>query len=146
EELATLGADAIWDEDELPNNLSDFVVTRLHMRYSKDSLGDDLFFRAAPPIEGGRENWVSEGHLEQGAHPGAQNDFQARYAIRHPWKGPIDCANPRRGVWGGPPSAPYAGAQTKPAKDLAFVARGKVDLRALIKSPIPETNVLSTGG
>ena len=30
------------------------------------------------------------------------NNFQGRYAIRHPWVGPIDCENPQRGRWGGP--------------------------------------------
>jgi hypothetical protein len=30
-----------------------FVLTRLHARYHKDALGEDLVFRAAPPIMGG---------------------------------------------------------------------------------------------
>src|SRR5262249_11146612 len=64
-----------------------FVITRLHARYSKDALGDDLFFRAAPPIVGGREFMQQDGKLERGARPDAQNNFQARYIIRHPWTG-----------------------------------------------------------
>lgn len=34
---------------------SGFVLTRLHARYTKEALGEDLVFRAAPPIHGGRE-------------------------------------------------------------------------------------------
>jgi hypothetical protein len=29
-----------------------FVLTRLHARYTKDNLGEDLVFKAAPPIYG----------------------------------------------------------------------------------------------
>jgi MYXO-CTERM domain-containing protein len=145
EDLATLGADAMWDEDEMAGKLSDFVVTRLHMRYSREVLGDDLYFRTAPPIQGGREVPGNGSTLEQGVVNADYNNFQARYAIRHPWTGPIECANPRRGVWGGPPGNPY-GVQTRPATNIAFVPRGGVDLAALVKTPIPETGALSSGG
>src|SRR6185503_18306156 len=77
----------------------DFVLTRLHARYGRDLKGD-LVFRAAPPIVGGREFVRNGGKLEEGAQPSSINNFQGRYAIRHPWTGPIACANPRRGLWG----------------------------------------------
>src|SRR6185312_3062108 len=78
---------------------SDMVLTRLHMRYGKD-LKDDLVFRAADPIVGGRERVVdaATGKLEEGARPDATNNFQGRYAIRHPWTGPIACKNPHRHI------------------------------------------------
>ncbi|MDC0670526.1 DUF2330 domain-containing protein [Nannocystis radixulma] len=135
DELTTLGADVLpstaaalrggqaasdlqW---QLPG---EFVLTRLHARYGAESLGEDLVFRAAPPIVGGREVPGPEGKLEQGAVESTygQNNFQARYIIRHPWQGPIECAEPRRGIWGGPPSG-EAGGGTQVARDLAFVAR-----------------------
>jgi len=47
---------------------------------------DDLRFREAKPITGGREQWSKQG-LEYGASPARQNNFQARYAIRHWWTG-----------------------------------------------------------
>ncbi|HRH00209.1 MAG TPA: DUF2330 domain-containing protein, partial [Polyangiaceae bacterium] len=76
-----------------------YVLTRMHLRYDATSLGDDLVFRAAPAIAGGRESRAGgQGPLEQGAQPASVNNFQGRYAIRHPWTGPIQCANPRRGV------------------------------------------------
>jgi hypothetical protein len=98
-----------------------WVLTRLHARYGKDALGQDLVFRPAPPITGGREVRGAEGALEQGAKESTVNNFQARYAIRHPWTGPMTCATPRRNVWGGNPGggeAPILAAQ-----NVAF-ARG----------------------
>jgi MYXO-CTERM domain-containing protein len=79
-----------------------FVLTRLHARYDASSLGEDLVFEAADTIAGGREAWI-DGKLEQGAVTGGfNNNFQARYAIRHEWTGALDCQEPRRGIWGGP--------------------------------------------
>jgi hypothetical protein len=89
-----------------------FVLTRLHARYDKESLGEDLVFREAPPILGGREVRDGKGKLETGANTQdrGRNNFQGRYAIRHPWTGEIKCKNPVRGVWGGPPQARRAAA------------------------------------
>jgi hypothetical protein len=103
-----------------------FVLTRLHFRYGKDSLGEDLVFRAAPPIVGGREHVVGAGGtLERGAVPSGVNNFQARYIIRHPWTGPITCKNPVRGVWGSRPA--------KPALKLAFTPRGKAAVGTFVR-------------
>ncbi len=120
-----------------------FVVTRLHARYSKDSLGEDLVFRAAAPIQGGRE-WMkdSETGLERGATPSSQNNFQARYAIRYPWTGPVACKEPQWGVWGGKPGkngefAGSGGTSAGSALETAFVKRDK-PIEKLIESPIAE--------
>ena len=87
---------------------SPYVLTRLHLRYGKDALGEDLVFRAAPPIEGGRGVPGQNGELPRGVQQAGSNNFQGRYVIRHPWAGPITCNEPRRGIWGGPvgPVAP----------------------------------------
>jgi MYXO-CTERM domain-containing protein len=120
--------------------LSGWTITRLHARYTKDSLGQDIVFRPAPPITGGREVQVRgpTGDLQHGAQPAASNNFQGRYAIRHPWTGPMTCANPRRGVWGGPPGGMRGSTGPRAATDLAFVPRGGVDLPALLRSDVPE--------
>jgi uncharacterized protein (TIGR03382 family) len=78
-ELMTLGADV------LPGSATDFVLTRLHARYGKD-IKNDLVFAAASPFA-----------------------FQARYAIRHPWNGPLRCEHPRRDVSGVKPALGLAG-------------------------------------
>jgi hypothetical protein len=132
-ELATLGADV------LPDNGSgggSFVITRLHARYAKDSLGDDLRFRPADALTGGREGQGTQ------AQPSSQNDFQARYVIRHKWTGAVACANPNYGVWGGPPDGHDPG--TTPAVGLAFAARD-VDVAALVKGTLPDGLALAKG-
>jgi hypothetical protein len=112
-----------------------FVLTRLHARYGSKDIKDDLVFREAKPIVGGREQWTSKG-LEHGAVPGAQSYFQGRYAIRHAWTGPVACASPRRGIWGGPPDG--GGSQLIVASKLAFAPRGALALPAVIKEDVPE--------
>lgn len=128
---------------------SGFVLTRLHARYGSDSLGEDLVFRKAEPIVGGREfmavtpkdaNDKSTPKLETGSQPGSFNNFQGRYAIRHPWKGPIDCPNPVRGRWGGPPSDQPRN-QTTVAKDLAFAPREGVKLASFVRHDVPEIHL-----
>jgi hypothetical protein len=114
---------------------NDFVLTRLHARYGKD-LKDDLVFRAAPPIVGGREHVQSNGKLEEGAVASSINNFQGRYAIRHRWTGPVACKQPRRNIWGGPPSG--GRPQPQPALGLAFVPRGQVQLATSISGDVPE--------
>ena len=121
------------------------MLTRLHARYGKE-LKDDLVFRAAPPIRGGREHLRDGGKLEEGAEPSAVNNFQGRYAIRHRWTGPVACANPRRGVWGGPPAdvASQPGFQSmgaRPAVGLAFAARGQIQLTRAVLRDIPELGI-----
>jgi hypothetical protein len=133
-ELTTLGADVLpstaaalrgghASSDMAWQVPSEFVLTRLHARYGAESLGEDLVFRAAPPIVGGRESFGSDGKIEQGARPSEYggDNFQARYVIRHKWTGAVACESPRFGVWGGPPQ----GATPPPAvaRDLAFAPR-----------------------
>jgi hypothetical protein len=110
------------------------VLTRLHARYDASTLTEDLVFKAADPVVGGREFVVDDkGSLEKGAQssPGG-NNFQARYAIRHPWDGPVLCAKPRRGIWGGPPAGKEGTTAPAPAKGLAAAPRGGVALASYV--------------
>jgi hypothetical protein len=117
-----------------------FTLTRLHARYGRNALGEDLVFRTADPITGGRE-WLSQGSkLETGATKARINNFQGRYAIRHPWKGPIACENPVRGRWGGPPAG-EASKGVKAAQDLAFAPRGGFELASMVRHDVPEVDI-----
>jgi hypothetical protein len=116
-----------------------FVLTRLHARYGK-SISEDLVFKKADPIVGGREfRSGAGGKLEERATPSSINNFQARYAIRHWWTGPITCKSPRRGIWGGPPGRGRPG--TTPALNLAFAPRNKASLPKYLVSNVPEIGV-----
>jgi MYXO-CTERM domain-containing protein len=115
-----------------------FVLTRLHARYTKESLGEDLVFRESGPIVGGREVYTGK-NLETGAAGSSFNNFQARYAVRHPWTGPITCKTPVRGKWGGPPGAQHSPPVPKAAQKLGLVERkAKTDLGTFLKSNAPE--------
>ena len=147
-ELATLGGDVI-DPSVMGgqggrggyNMGSSFVLTRLHARYGKE-ISDDLHFKAAPPVAGGREFLKEAGKLEEGATAASTNNFQGRYAIRHPWTGALTCANPVRGRWGGPPAElQIADPGVKPAVDLAFAPRGEIALPDVVKRDVPEIDI-----
>ncbi len=133
--LQALGADVT----QVGGQRWDYVLTRIHARYDKTTLGDDLVFRAAAPIVGGREHIVSaNGELEEGSQPSGTNQFQGRYIIRHPWDGPIACDNPQRGVWGGPPGG---GSNVSAATDTALAPRGGLELVAHLRTPVPELDI-----
>ena len=127
---------------------SAFVLTRLHARYTRDSLGEDLVLREARPIRGGREVRGDGGVLESGAtlatEGSASNTFQGRYAVRHPWAGPIACAAPVRNVWGGPPSGLDNGG-VKPALGLAYAPRENVQLASFLRSDVAALGVTAAG-
>jgi hypothetical protein len=130
-DLMTLGGDIVGGQIAQGN----FVLTRLHARYGKSDMKDDLRFRVAKPVTGGREQWSKNG-LEYGAIASQQNFFQARYAIRHWWTGPIKCERPVRGVWGGPPDGNYQ--PTIAASKLAFAPRGKLEVASVVKRDLWE--------
>jgi hypothetical protein len=121
EDVADLGGDALLDMKKEPDkydpkafrvkNAKDMILTRLHTRYDASTLTEDLVFRAAGPVVGGRESWIPRAPIESGATPSDFNGFQARYVIRHLWEGPITCSDPYFGEWGGPPD----GHKTKAA-------------------------------
>jgi hypothetical protein len=128
------------------NPANSFTLTRLHARYDKTSLGEDLVFKAAKPIVGGRE-FLTEAlggggakSLEQGHREDSWNNFQARYAIRYPWTGEVKCKDPVYGRWGGPPPGQVAGG-AKPAQGTAFVARDPEKVDKLAESPVAELSV-----
>lgn len=144
-DFATLGADVLPSGDQEQSGGwrgggGGFVLTRMHLRYGKDVLGEDLVFRAAPPIEGGREHLQEAGQLETGARQGSVNNFQARYAIRHAWTGPVTCKDPRRGIWGGPPGGVQAKG-VEAAQKIAFAPRGGLQLAAFVQKDGNETAI-----
>ncbi|HTR49079.1 MAG TPA: DUF2330 domain-containing protein [Kofleriaceae bacterium] len=138
-DMMTLGADIIGGKIQKGG----FVLTRLHARYSAGDMKDDLRFRAAAGITGGRETRNWDGELEHGASPSGESYFQARYAIRHHWTGPVTCSRPRWGIWGGPPDG--RSNQMVAATKLAFAPRGALSLPSVITKDIPEIGVKKSG-
>jgi hypothetical protein len=130
-DLATLGGDIVGADVA-----ATFTLTRLHTRYGKDGAPNDLVFRTASPILGGREDAPGNGATTAGF-----NNFQGRYVIRHPWTGPMSCRNPSRGNWGGPPDGSPA---MQAATNLAFAPRGAMKLDAVVAQEVPTIGVHGT--
>jgi hypothetical protein len=117
-----------------------FVLTRLHARYDKAGASEDLVFRAARPIEGGREFDRDGEGLRQTAQEASYNNFQARYAIRYPWRGEVTCSDPLWGVWGGPPAGQASGG-TQAAQNTAFVKRDETLVAKLAEAAVPAFDI-----
>jgi hypothetical protein len=129
-DLVTLGA----SRGDAENG--SWVVTRLHTRYDKQTLSEDLIFRAARPAVGGRADREDGGGPWKAVVSSEEaNNFQARYIIRHYWGKKAKCDDPDYSSWGGPPS----GRSPRPvaARDLANVARGQVELATVVKTKVP---------
>ena len=147
-DFMTLGMDAVYGVDLSggPARMQrrpagGWVLTRLHARYTPKDIKDDLTFRAAPPIAGGRGTpQGAQGTMrEEGVKPNSRNNFQGRYIILHHWDGPIACASPQRGVWGGR-------NKPTPAMNTATIPRGQVQLAsAVVGTTIPTTQLLPQG-
>ncbi|MCB9535515.1 MAG: DUF2330 domain-containing protein [Myxococcales bacterium] len=150
-DLVTLGGDLLGltakpdDAKPVPGQpffgpAASWVLTRLHTRYSKESLSEDLVFREAGAITGGRAEWGGKSVEQAGEVRQANaNNFQGRYIIRHPWTGEVKCDNPNYGVWGGPPSG--GEGSTKAATGLAAAPRGAVQLKAVVRSKLPALDI-----
>jgi hypothetical protein len=143
-DLATLGADVAASGGGAVRSgrggffggFAPWVLTRLHTRYDRATLSEDLIFRMAKPVVGGRAD--SEGSSsDAGAQvtSGGSSNFQGRYIIRHYWTGPVKCQSPHYGIWGGPPDGEHKPAES--ARGLGLAPRGKVALRSMVQSPIP---------
>ncbi len=138
-DLATLGDDIATGGAPVPRRSrggAGYVLTRLHTRYSAETLSEDIVFREAKPVTGGRANWNGTAG-DAGAQVVAEgiNNFQGRYIIRHYWSGPVACKDPRWNEWGGPPDGREPG--TAVAKGLALAVRGKMKLPSVVRSPVP---------
>ncbi|MEZ4470494.1 MAG: DUF2330 domain-containing protein [bacterium] len=114
---------------------SSWTLTRLHTRYDRKSLTEDLVFVPARPVVGGRGNAGLSQEQPGAVELAAVNSFQGRYIIRHYWAGEVKCEHPTWGIWGGPPAG---GQQTKAATDLANATRGAVKLADVVQSTLPQ--------
>jgi len=149
--LANAGAKATMNTPLPQGTPETWVLTRLHTRYDKATLSEDLVFRAAKPMIGGTSN-PDGTNADQGATASTDGHsrFQGRYIIRHFWEGPVQCENPRYGIWTGPPGnmtgyrmtpGVPVGGQPQTAGDLANAKRGTFELAKVVQSPVPTLNL-----
>ena len=117
---------------------SSWVLTRMHTRYDKKTLDEDLIFVPAGAVVGGRGSQGISREAPGAVDPASTNNFQGRYIIRHYWAGEATCESPRWGSWGGPPTG---GDKIKAATDLASAKRGGIALNAVVKSALPQLDI-----
>jgi len=157
QDIATLGGDVLADaaaqpagQNGAPINVGvspyGFTLTRLHARYEKEGLGEDLIFRQASGIMGGRGMPDNKGHFDQSLQDagGGFNNFQGRYAILHPWDKTLTCSDPIRGRWGGPPNGGAPGAQAPSNGALTGTAPEAADLPSLLAESLPTLSVTAS--
>ena len=136
-----LGADAIpglkTDED-IAKFAREATITRLHVRYTKDSLTDDLVFKAAGPIAGG----VPE--FPKTIKDAKENRFQGRYIVRHPFD-PNQCYRywGGGGVAGGRGFAPVQTALSGTSGKQAAGTKLTAPFLSYLKSDVPELGLLA---
>jgi hypothetical protein len=126
---------------------NNYTLTRLHYRYTRETLGDDLVFKKASPITGGRGVPDTSGELTMLVGDSEINNFQGRYAILHPWADSLSCQTPHRGNWGGPPrdgasgvmsatNTALVGAPPKAGALPALLAQSLTSLDVVAENPV----------
>jgi hypothetical protein len=137
QDVLTLGGDVLPGR-AVPSLLT---LTRLHYRYAPGSLSDDIVFRPASGIVGGRGMPDEEGRLlNEEPTSGAGSAFQTRFAILHRiWHELPACPEGQRrteSYWGGPPNG-YRGRDTTSSGDTSKVRRGGIRLLNFIRGRVP---------
>lgn len=132
-----LGADVLpglkTDED-VAKFAKEATLTRLHLRYSKESLTDDLVFKAADPIAGGVPEVPKTGAAKE-------NRFQGRYVVTHPFD-----VNQCHRYWGGGAAGGFISAPTTLAGTQGKQASANKltePLLSYLKTDVPELGLVA---
>ena len=99
EELRTLGVFWLGKDASMQGGAANVFISRLHVRYDREHFPDDLVFQET----------------------GDRSNFQGRYILNHPWKGPVDCDAGRHYA------ARVAERQEREAVNLARLTGWKTD-------------------
>jgi MYXO-CTERM domain-containing protein len=121
---------------------NNFVITRLHHRFSKDSLTEDIKVQPAEHVQGGVGTPVGpNAELPGSVEPSKQSRLQTRYSVSHPSKRVVQCDDPKRWRWGKAPPSYRGLRKTWTARDLAYKKRDKFALKDVIKSSVPALGI-----
>ncbi len=124
QDLSALGNDIVANLLDPNEPWFGWTLTRLHARYGKSGVDEDLMFSLQGNLIGGagtagRDQFDTA--EEERHNPGAQrNRFQGRYIIHNVWDGAIECEDPVRGRWigAGEPEAAPSRASTGEVADI----------------------------
>jgi hypothetical protein len=114
---------------------SDYLMTRLHHRYS--NIEQDVELQPAGHVKGGLEIPKGEAaELPMDVSPADKSQLQTRLVNLHPSKVVVNCPAPERFRWGKPPATFRGARKIWVADGMAARDRSKVKLEELIVSPI----------
>ena len=119
-----------------------WTLTRLHARYGKTGIDNDLVFTLKGPLIGGHGT-SGRDQLETTAQDtpeewGRSNRFQGRYIMHNVWPGEVTCEDPVRGRWIGSGEVGAAPGPTSGGAPVD-VPGMSVDDFAIAATDIPET-------
>ena len=152
DDLATLGLDIIEGKGAPAQHAarargsgagcqpSSWVLTRLHARYDKETLSEDLVFREAKPAMGGRANWNGTNGDEGAQVRGRRRRQQLPGALHHP---PLlersrSRASSRRSTAGaGRPTTRSAARRRPPPRGWRPRRAARSCSRTEVRSPVP---------
>jgi len=152
QDIATLGGDVLQEVAAQNGSFTSpwsFTLTRLHARYTRDNLGEDLIFKPGSGIMGGQGIPDQKGALVQTVQAGSGdwNSFQGRYVILHPWEKTLTCSNPVRGRWGGPPSDVSGSTSAQAPANNALTGAAPTaanDLPGLLAESVPALSLTAS--
>ncbi len=117
-----------------------YLLTRLHLRYDRNTLPSDIELTAAEPIEGGIGiPKGSQGALFTSTKPAKENRFQMRFVSLFAWTKGFQCPAPARWRWGRRwKSLDSVRRKVWLAEDLPHHERDSRGLSQFIRTPLVE--------
>jgi hypothetical protein len=110
-----------------------YVLSRLHYRYTKDSLPADPEFVAGIPVSGGHALPEGpEGRADASVGPTKRNAFVTRFVHAHSFSRATACAHPKRFRWGAPPVPPPGRREIFIAEHMSRKSRDQIDLEQAV--------------
>ena len=119
-------------------NFQNWVLTRLHTRYSRETLSEDLVFVPAKPVRGGRGSHGRSLEKAGAVDESKVNQFQGRYIIRNYWEGEVTCESPKYGIWGGPNKQK---SKAKSAGNLGRSVAAEFSLNDVVRSQLKRLKI-----
>lgn len=119
-----------------------YMLSRLHFRYNKNSLTEDLKLAPAPHVKGGTDLPKGpKGVSDSEVTPADKSRLQTRFNYLEPNIKAINCENPVRWRWGKRPREVMRLRKTWVAEDLTRKSRTQITPEKVILSPVPALGI-----
>lgn len=114
-----------------------YILSRLHYRYNKSTLSEDLELAATGPVEGGTDLPKGpKGAASTEVKPAKESRLQTRFNFLEPNIKAVNCEKPERWRWGKRPREVMRLRKTWVADDLTRKSRTQIKPEQVILSPV----------